>query len=305
MNTNHFSVLTAATAAALLGLGCQGAPDADPAKEANKKAFEAASTELKKPAGLIAAFLPYLDPPDMSDKYTPRRSNDREKASAYAADEIRHAANSARQTLQRSETEATKPLVAALGATSAACADTKDQAAFDKCKASVKALSEAIEKTEAASGAAGSPVKLPRFTPDAVTDDAKKSLATFLKARGPGAAEKTYIEKRADPKIAVSELISACQAAVDEADATARVYEKGEEPLQVISALHKMSVESQCGNLNAADASRKDLETCKKKPKTPECPTICGKAKAIIEKGIPAAAVAPLEAEYTEICDKK
>lgn len=305
MNTNHFSVLTAATAAALLGLGCQGAPDADPAKEANKKAFEAASAELKKPAGLIAAFLPYLDPPDTGDKYAPRRSNDREKASAYAADEIRHAANSARQTLQRTETEATKPLVAALGATSAACADTKDQAGFDKCKASVKALSEAIEKTEAASGAAGSPVKLPRFTPDAVTDEAKKSLATFLKARGPGAAEKTYIEKRADPRIAVSELISACQAAVDEADATARVFEKGEEPLQVISALHKMSVESQCGNLNAADASRKDLEVCKKKPKNPDCPTICGKAKALIEKGIPAAAVAPIEAEHTEICDKK
>ena len=289
----------------VLAAACSSGPEGDTPAEANKKAYEAASKELQASAGIIAAYLPHLDPPDGSDKYAPKRRGDLEKAAAYAADEIRHAANIARQRIQRVEAPGVKDLLTALGATSAACTDAKDEEAVAKCKASTKALSAAIEKTEAAAVAAGVTAKFPRFTPEAINDEAKKSIATFLQVRGPGPAEKTYIEKRADPKVSVADLISACQAAAAEAEATSTAFEKADEPLQVISAMHKMAVDSQCGGLSAADTVRKDLEECRKKPKSQECSLACGKAKTIVDAGVPAAALAPIEKEHAELCEKK
>ncbi|MCC6559286.1 MAG: hypothetical protein IT372_40705 [Polyangiaceae bacterium] len=288
---------------ALGGAGCGGKEEGNDPAAAAKKAYEAAGAELKKAVGIISAYQPHLGPQDSKDKYAPKRRADLDRAATYAADEIRHAANIARQRLERSG-DAIKDLVGALRAVSKACADAADQPAVEKCAAAVKALDEVIQKTDAASAAAGAGVKLPRVAPDSITDEAKKSLATFMKVRGPGPAEAAYIEKRADEKIAVADLISACQAAAEEAGATQSAFEKADEPLRLIGVTHKMSVDSQCNGLNGTDALRKDLEGCRKKAKSSECAIVCGKAKNILDEGVPAAAFTPLEKDYADICAK-
>jgi hypothetical protein len=285
-------------------VGCKSEPEVDPAVEANKKAYEAASAELQKPVALIAAYLPYLAPPDTKDKYAAKRRPDLERAAAAAADEIRHAANGARQNIDRSGAAATKDLVAALAAVSAACTEAGDPAAVEKCSASVKALDGALQKTGAAAAAAGVTAKYPRVAPESITDDAKKAIAPFLKAKGPGPAETAYWGKRADEKIAVADLVSACQAAADEIGATSQAFEKAAEPLRLIAVTHKMSIESQCNGLNATEAVRKDLQDCRKKAKSSECAIVCGKAKTIVDDGVPAAVFASLEKDYADICSK-
>jgi hypothetical protein len=275
----------------------------DPVAEANKKAYETASAELKKPVASIAAYLPYLAAPDGKDKFASKRRADLEKAAQAAANEIRFAANGARQRIDGSAAT-TKDLVAALGAVSAACTDAADPGAVDKCTASVKALDGALQKTEAAGLAAGGTAKLPRVAPEAVTDEARAATAPLLRARGPGAAEKTYVEKRADEKVAVSDLVKACEAAAEEAGGTAKAFEKAEEPLRLVAVTHKMALDSQCKGLNTAETVRKELQDCRKKAKSSECAIVCGKTKTIVDDGVPAAAFSALEKDYAEICAK-
>lgn len=304
MNQTHRTGLGAAVIALALGVGCKGTPEGDLAREADKKAYEAASAELKKPVALIAAYLPHLDVPDAKDRFAPKRRADLERAALCAANEIRFAANGARQRIEPSSTAATKDLVAALGSVSAACTDAADPSAVEKCSSAVKALDATLQKSEAASAAAGAPAKLPRVAPEAITDEARAAVAPLLKARGPGPAEKTYAEKRADPKLAVSDLVSACQAAVEEAAGTAKAFERAEEPLRVVAATHKMSLDAQCNGLKAVEAVRKDLQDCRKKARSSECAIVCGKSKTILDDGIPAAAFSSLETDFAAICSK-
>jgi hypothetical protein len=65
-----------------------------------------------------------------------------------------------------------------------------------------------------------------------------------------------------------------------------------------------MALDAHCGKVSATETLRKELEACRKK-KTPECATSCGKAKTILEEGVPAAALTPLEKEYADTCDEK
>jgi rhamnose utilization protein RhaD (predicted bifunctional aldolase and dehydrogenase) len=94
----------------------------------------------------------------------------------------------------------------------------------------------------------------------------------------------------------------ACQNAQYEADAAKQTHAKSDDALLTIAAVRKMTAESHCNRIRAVGASRQNLELCKKGPKTPDCALSCGKVKAIIDDGIPAAAFAPLTKEHEENC---
>jgi hypothetical protein len=167
----------------------------------------------------------------------------------------------------------------------------------------VKAADGALEKFAAAAAAAGVTAKPARIGPDAITEEAKKSIAPYVKARGPSKAEMDFAAKRADPKASMDEVINACRAALQEAETIAGTYEKGEQFLREISATHKMSLDSQCGGLATAQTVHKEIGECgKKKSKSTECKISCGKGKTILDDGIPAAAFAGLEKDHAEFC---
>jgi hypothetical protein len=285
---------------------CSGSSStAEDAGSGDKAALEAAAALLDQPAAVIAAYQPYLHAPDAKDPYAPHRRNDLQKAGACAAGEIRFAANNARQKIKLS-TAATKDLEGALTEISKACTDAQDSDAFDKCNASVQALDAAIGKAAGAASAAGSAVKFRRIAPDAITDDAKKAIAPFLKALGPGAAEQAYFAKRSDPKATVDDVSAACQTAADEAAKVMAAFEKADEPLRLVAVTHKLSLDSQCNAITATDSLRKDLaDVCKgKKAKSVECKTTCSKVRTRIDDGLPAAVFATLEQDANKICEK-
>lgn len=297
--TNRIALIAAALGIALVaGAGCKGEDKEAAAAAAEKAAQEKAAADLKQPVAVIAAYLPYLKPAPSTDKYIPKRRPDEDRATTFVAEEIRHAANKARQTLS-GDSPVVKDLVAALTPITASCASVEDPEAAGKCEATVKALDEALKKAEGASNGA---VKFPRIAPESVTPEAKKEIEPFLRAKGPGPAGKTYAEKRADPKAAFADVASACQAAQDEASDAAAAFEKAAEPLRLIGVTRKMSMESQCTGLNAVEQLRKDVNDCRKKAKSTECKVTCSKAKAKVEDGVPAAVLSPLEKDVAEIC---
>jgi len=299
------SALTSAGVALAVAFtpACGGGDDKAAAAEAERKAQEAAATELKEPIALISAYLPYLRPADTSkDRFSPKRRPDEERSTAYTAEEIRHVANSARQSL-KGDSPVIKDIVTALQNVAASCTEANDPTAIDKCSGSIDKLNDTLKKSEGASQ--GGAVKFPRVGPESVTEQAKKGIATFLRAKGPGDATKAYITKRSDPNVTTADLSSACQSAVDEAGSSAMAFEKAEEPIRLIAVTRKMSMESQCGVLTATETLHKDLKDCRKKAKTPDCKAICGKAKVRVDDGVPAAAFLPFEKDYAEICADK
>jgi hypothetical protein len=185
-----------------------------------------------------------------------------------------------------------------------ACADADDQDKLAKCSDAVKALDAALDKANAAAAAMGVTAKYPRVAPDAVTDEARNAMASFLKARGPGAAEKAFVEKRSDPKATQADVIAACQAAQDDSNAAAQAFEKADEPIRLTAATRKMAIDSQCRRLGEIDGLSKDLAGCRKKPKSADCKVVCGKMKIWVEDGYPAAAFVPVTKDYDEICGK-
>ena len=284
--------------------GCKGNNEAAEKAAAEKKALEAAQAEVNKSVGLISAYLPYMSDPGAKEKYATKRRNDMQRATELAATEIRHVANGARQRVDKGDSAATKALSEAFAAISTACTDANEQPKLDACTAKIKALDEALGKFEAAGTAVGLTAKVPRVGPAAVTDDAKKAIASYVKARGPGQAESAFFAKCADEKATVTAVIEACRAAATETEQVANAYEKADEPIRVLSATHNMSVGAQCNALTAVETVQKEVVACKKK-KTPECNTSCAKAKTILDDGIPAAAFATLPTEYADSCEKK
>lgn len=289
-----------AAVAVALGLfpACKGNDEAALAAAAEKAAQEKAAADLKEPVALIAAYNPYLRPAASTDKYLPKRRPDEDRATTFVGEEIRHAANKARQTLS-GDSPVVKDLVAALTPITASCAGVEDPEASAKCADAITKLDEALKKAEAASNGA---VKFPRVAPESVTADAKKAIEPFLRAKGPGPAGKTYAEKRGDPKASFDDVSGACQAALGEADAAQAAFEKAAEPLRLIAVTRKMSMESQCNLLTATDTLRKEVNECRKKAKSAECKVSCGKAKARVEDGIPAAALESLAKDVADIC---
>lgn len=284
--------------------GCKGNDEAAEKAAAEKKALEAALPEIGKSVALISAYLPYTEDIGAKEKYATKRRNDMQRATEQAANEIRHTANGGRQRIDTGGSAATKELAAAFAAISTACTDANEDAKLDGCRAKVKALDEALGKFEAACTAVGITAKVPRVGPAAVTDEAKKAIAAHVKARGPGKAEAEFFAKCADEKATIAAVIEACKAAAAETEQIANGYEKADEPIRVLSATHGMSVNAQCNVLAATETVQKEVLECKKKPTAAECKTSCGKAKTILDEGIPAAAFLSLEKEYAEICEK-
>jgi hypothetical protein len=102
---------------------CQGQdPAAQPEGADAKKVHETAIADLKQPIALVSIYLEHVKVPETPEPYMPKRRPDLEKASLAAANEIRHAANGAKQKLERGGNEATKELVTALGAVATSCA---------------------------------------------------------------------------------------------------------------------------------------------------------------------------------------
>ena len=285
--------------------GCKGKDEAAEKAAAEKKALEAALAEVGKPIATISAYLPYTADPGAAEKFATKRRNDMERATEHAATEIRHAANSARQLVDHGGSPATKALADAFSAIATSCTDANEQAKLDTCTAKVKALDDALGKFEAACAAAGISAKVPRVGPASITEDVKKAIAPYVKARGPGQAEVAFAAKRADPQATVAAVIDACRAAATETEQVADTYKNAEEPIRIVAATHKMSLNSQCNTLTAAETAQKDVTDCRKKPTTPECKVVCAKAKTIVDDGIPAAAFASLEKEHAEVCEKK
>ncbi len=271
---------------------------------AEKKAHEAAIADLKQPIALIAAYSPYARYPEHPDKFFPARHPDYEKSTLCAANEIRYAANKARQKLEVNPAKATQDLQAALRTVTQACADADEPDKLTKCGDSIKGLDAALDKTGAAAAAMGVAGKYPRVAPDAVTDEAKTYMATFLKARGPGDAEKAFVEKRNDPKLTPGDISAACDAAQAAAGDAAMTYEKADEPIRLVAVTRKMALDSQCRRIAELQNLSRDLLECKnkKKAKTPECKNTCGKVKTWIDDGFPAAAFAPIEKDFADIC---
>ncbi len=285
--------------------GCKGKDEAAEKAAAEKTALEAAAPEVSKAVGLISAYLPYTADPGAAEKYATKRRNDMQRATELAANEVRHVANAARQNVDRGGSAATKAMGEAFAAISTACTDANEQVKLDACTAKVKALDDALGKFEDACRAVGVTAKIPRVGPAAITDESKKAIAAYVKARGPGQAERAFFAKCAEEKATVASVIEACRAAASETEQVANAYEKADEPIRVLSATHNMSVGAQCNALGAVETAQKEIAACKNKPKTPECTTSCGKVKTILDDGIPAAAFASLPKEHAEICEKK
>jgi hypothetical protein len=295
--------MVAALSVAACGKG-GGAAEGGDSADAEKKAHEAAIADLKQPIALISGYAPYAHYPDKPDRYFPARHPDWEKSTLCAANEIRYAANKARQKLEVSSASATKDIQAALRGVTGACADAEDTDKLAKCGDAVKALDGALEKASAAASAMGIAAKYPRVAPESVTEEARTAMGSFLKARGPGANEKTFVDKRNDPKAAPADLIAACQAAQDDANAAASTYEKADEPIRLVAATRKMAMDSQCRRMGELDGLSKDLAGCKKKPKSADCKVVCGKMKIWVDDGYPAAGFTPITKDYDDICGK-
>lgn len=281
--------------------GC-GPSDAEKKAEAEKKAFDTAAASLVEPVGLISGYRPHLAPPDDTIKYAPKRHADLDRAMGAAANEIRHAANAARQALERAGAEGTKDLETALKGVTGVCTDSQEAEIVAKCAAAVKGLDTALEQADQRRTAAGAATKIPRIAPESITADAKKAVESFLRAKGSGPAEAEFVKKRADASATAADVIAACQTAVSEAEATQKQFERADEPIRLVAVTHKMAVESQCNKLGATDQLRKEVGECKKKAKSSECKIACGKAKALIDEGVPAATFEAFPKEYAEIC---
>src|SRR5262249_30142407 len=150
--------------------------------------------------------------------------------------------------------------------------------------------------------ALGVTAKFPRIVPESVGEEAKKAMAPFLKALKPGTVEQAYFAKRNDAKAAAADVLSACQAAAEEMSQTAAGFEKSDEPLRVLAVTRKLSVESQCRQIDQTDGLRRDLEVCKKKAKSADCRVACAKAKGRIDEGLLAAAFVPMTEEVGTLC---
>ncbi|HZO16409.1 MAG TPA: hypothetical protein VFB62_24210 [Polyangiaceae bacterium] len=303
-------------AAVIWIIACNGNQDVDP-----KTSYENAIKELADPVGMMAAYEPYLTHSSKEAKYAPNRRADEIKQAFFACDEVRHAANRARQT---GKSSVTKELVPLLENIARACADPDELPAVDKCRAQVKAFDTALGQHAEKAAAAGASGKFPRVAPEYLTNKAKASLAEFKSAIGPSEGEKKYLVKRPDKNVAPADLISGCQAAATEATDIMNQFEKAGQPeLKKLAAIHKLAIDSACHKLETADGLKQGVIQCRErkeknkgKPKPPppppgsdipdpeeECQRICAQAETLIKQGIPAATFADMEEIHKEACE--
>jgi hypothetical protein len=293
---------------ALLLVACSGGKNANTGPD--KAAYETAMSELKEPIGLIAGYLPQLRNPDKEKppRFLPERRPDILNTGFYAANEIRHAANTGRQQAERSASVVSKELAAPLLEVAKGCADPKEPEQIDKCAATVKALDQALEQTAGKAKAAGVSAPFPRINPESVTDKAKASMASFLKAIGPGAAEKDFLAKLSNDATTAEEIFAACEGASAEAKATEDEVTKVGEEIRKVAVHHRLFQESLCNHLGAAAFAQAGLDACRKDKekrapkKSSECLSACGRVRKTVDDGVPAAAFSKLGADWDELC---
>lgn len=296
-------------------LGCDGAKPDEPM--GGKVGYETAAADLKEAVATVAAFQPYLHQEEDKTAYAPTRRADEIKQAFYAATEIRHAANRARQKADRSTSSVTKELVPTFEKLNKACTNPEDMDDVAKCDAEVKALDAVLQDHASKSSAAGATGTFPRVVPEAITDAAKASRDRFKKAMGPTEQEIKYLATRADKSISPQDLITACQTAANTANEVMNEFQKAGDPeLQKLAAIHKLSLDSQCNKLTMTDSLLTGLGLCtpeeiKKRPKPPpgeeesdECQRVCAQSKTQIDKGIPAAAFEKFPEAFAESCEE-
>lgn len=285
---------------ALVACGDKSDPAAEAAKK--KKDIDDAIAILAPAIAKISAFQPHIVLPDAKEKYAPANRQSDVRAATAAANEVRHEATATRQALKKVTSPVIAPIEAALDAVSTACADAKEEAQIQGCLKSITALDEALGKAAGDATAAGAGSKLPRVGKEAITKEAEAATKHLVTARGPGPDEAAYRTKRADPKATFDDLDKACQKAESEADTVATQYENADEPIRLVAVTRKMSMASQCKKLRTAETARTELDVCKKTPKSSECAMACGKAKAVIDEGLPAAYFETLTKTQEEAC---
>ncbi len=301
MRTASFFSLTLPALGLLVACG----PKADPAADAaaKKKQIDDAIAVLGPSIGKISAFQPHIVLPDTKDPYAPANRQSDVRAATAAANEVRHEATAARQALKKAGSSVTAGIETALDAVSAACADAKEDPQIQGCLKSITALDEALGKAQADATAAGAGSKLPRVGKEAITKEAEATTKHLVNARGPGPDETAYRAKRSDPKATFDDLDKACGKAEAEADAAAQQYENADEPIRLVAVTRKMGMASHCKRLRTAETARSELgEVCKKKPNSSECAIACGKAKAVIDEGLPAAYFEVLKKDSEDAC---
>jgi len=283
---------------------CDSGGSAEGAQELDLAAYERAAAELREPAALITAYLPHLSLPEDKQAYAPKSRPELQEASRHAANEIRHTANLARQrVVSPVSLGLTKPLVDV----AVACARPRDDAAVAHCVEVVQDLAAAFEQTAQkgkALGLAAFPLIGEKGT---VTEAAKKAIAPFERAVGPGKTEKDYFAKRGDSKVTAGELVMACQASAAEAEAVMRGFDGKNEDLHKVAAIHQQSLIAQCAKLGLADSVTQGIKDCHKEMKKPEpsqeCKLACAKAEALLKEGVPAAVFAGVEESYPAECE--
>ncbi len=305
--TARFGGLVVCGALMALGLALPGCAEEKEDPAAKERAGYAATLgETKELVGVVAAYLPYLDAKPADGKYAPKRRADLDRGATYAANGIRGAANRARQKLQASSSESSKALAEPFVAITRACQDADGEEALGKCKAAVTTLDKALEEAGKKAAAVGVTEKFPRVSAEFIGELGNKELAPLLIAMGIGAkSEDTYFAKLADEKAAVRDVYDACKTAETDAEGKTRELEKVNDELRKVAAVHEQTLEGQCVRLNRTDMTWQELEPCKKDTKKDECKLACGKARAIVKEGVPAAAFAKLADDVGELCKEE
>jgi len=276
----------------------------------DKAAYETAIVELKEKVALIAIYLPHLDKPKVQ-KYDPEKRTDLDRACSFAANEIRHAANSANQHSTRSKSQVVKELAPHFATISKICANLEGDEAIATCKAGVNKLDATLQEYASKASAAGATGKFPRIAAEFITDNAKNAIKPFVQAKGPGKEEAKYLAMRRDPKVAPDILAMACDAAANEAGATMKAMTAaGNDEVRKVSAHHKAAVDGQCNRTKGSAALVATLTSCKERlddvkkdeDLEAECVLACSKTKGRIKRGIPAAPFEPLVGLNEDVC---
>lgn len=291
-------------------VACGKGEDAN--KGGEKEAYAKLSAIVKGPVGIVSAYLPYLEPKPTAGKYAVTRRPDFDRSATFAANGIRHAANTARQKLQADGAPALSQLADTFIAVTKACADLQGLEEAGKCKTAVQKLDAALQEAASKATAAGVTDAVARVGDAAIDEAAKKEIAPLVKAMGGGKEELAFYAKLEDATASAQTVVDGCQAAEEEGTQNMQAVEKIDEEVRKVAAVHREMIKAVCARVGRADKARAELSSCleekAKKPLPKEreesCRLVCTAGKAAIEEGLPAATFAKIPELYKELCEK-
>ena len=312
---NHWIRLACIPLTVALCTGCNGKDDKDGGAP-TKADYEAASKALLEPVGLISAYVPYLENPEnktKGHKYAPKRRYDEVKAAFHAANEIRHATNAASQKFKRAKNKVLNTLSPELTKVTKACATPDEMPEVERCEKQVAELNKLLTKLAEDAKKAGAGGTFPVIGPDSVTETAKKKIAPYQEALGPGKLELVHWATLKDEKATTSDVLANCRKAHQEAETVWENFEKADPEVRKLAAIHMLAVKAQCDQAETTDGVLMAVRTCAEKysddykkkieeEEEQECKLACANAKTRIKIGLEAAAFAPLEKEYADLC---